>query len=66
MVLHDLVRKVMGVPVGVLLGGLHKSRVMVADEIAGGAPDGIARECVAFMDKGVRAANVHGQARARR
>lgn len=53
--LHDLVGKALGVPVAVLLGGLHKSRVMVAIEIAGGPADAMARECVAFMDRGVRA-----------
>ena len=53
--LHDLVGKALGVPVAVLLGGLHKPRVMVAIEIAGGPADEMARECVAFMEKGVRA-----------
>lgn len=55
MALHDLTGKVLGVPVAALLGGLHKSRVMVAVEIAGGPPDEMARECVAFMGRGVRA-----------
>ncbi|MGA2805318.1 MAG: enolase C-terminal domain-like protein [Acidimicrobiales bacterium] len=55
MALHDLIGKVLGVPVGTLIGGLHKVRVAVAIEIAGGPPDEMARECLAFMEKGVRA-----------
>lgn len=55
MALHDLVGKFLNVPVSALLGGRHKSRVMVAVEIAGGTPDEMARECVAFVDRGVRA-----------
>lgn len=53
--LHDLMGKALGVPVAALIGGLHKSRVMVAIEIAGGPPDDMARECVSFMERGVRA-----------
>jgi len=53
MALHDLIGKVLGVPVGTLIGGLHKVRVAVAIEIAGGPPDEMARECLAFMEKGV-------------
>lgn len=55
MALHDLAGKALGVSVGVLLGGSHKQRVAVAVEIAGGAPDAMAAECVAFMARGVRA-----------
>jgi L-alanine-DL-glutamate epimerase-like enolase superfamily enzyme len=55
MALHDLVAKTLGVPVGALIGGVHKTRVAVAIEIAGGPPDEMARECLAFMDRGVRA-----------
>jgi len=55
MALHDLVGKSLGIPVGALIGGLHKTRVAVAVEIAGGPPDEMARECLTFMDKGVRA-----------
>lgn len=53
--LHDLLGKVAGIPVSVLLGGRRRTRVPVAVEIAGGAPDAMAAECVAFMAKGVRA-----------
>jgi L-alanine-DL-glutamate epimerase-like enolase superfamily enzyme len=55
MALHDLIGRALGVPVGALIGGLHKARVAVAIEIAGGPPDAMARECLAFMEKGVRA-----------
>ena len=53
--LHDLLGKAAGLPVSVLLGGRHEERVPVAIEIAGGPPEAMARECLAFMDKGVRA-----------
>jgi L-alanine-DL-glutamate epimerase-like enolase superfamily enzyme len=55
MALHDLVGKALGATVGALIGGAHKQRVPVAIEIAGGAPDAMAAECVAFMARGVRA-----------
>lgn len=55
MALHDLIGKALGIPVGALIGGLHKLRVAVAIEIAGGPPDDMARECLEFMKKGVRA-----------
>jgi len=52
---HDLMGKALGVPVSVLIGGSHKTRIPVAVEIAGGAPDDMAAACVACMEKGVRA-----------
>jgi len=55
MALHDLLGKAARLPVSVLLGGRHAQRVPVAVEIAGGAPDDMARECVSFMQRGVRA-----------
>ena len=55
MALHDLAGRALGVPVGTLIGGAHKQRVPVAMEIAGGAPDAMASECVALMARGVRA-----------
>lgn len=53
--LHDLVGKALGVPVGVLLGGIHKRRIAVALEIAGGPAEEMAANCVHFMERGVRA-----------
>lgn len=53
--LHDLMGKALGVPVSALIGGGHRKRVAVAIEIAGGPPEAMAKECVAFMEKGVRA-----------
>lgn len=53
--LHDLLGKLLGVPVSTLLGGRHQTRVPVAVEIAGGAPDAMAQECLRFMELGVRA-----------
>lgn len=53
--LHDLVGKILGTPVSVLLGGRHRAEVAVAIEIAGGPPADMAASCVALMAKGVRA-----------
>jgi L-alanine-DL-glutamate epimerase-like enolase superfamily enzyme len=53
--LHDLLGKALGVPVAVLVGGLHKKRVQASVEIAGGPPEEMAKECLAFMARGVRA-----------
>ncbi len=53
--LHDWLGRKLGVPVAVLVGGLHKKRVEASIEIAGGAPDKMAAQCVAFMERGVRA-----------
>lgn len=55
MALHDLVGKVMGTPVSVLLGGHRRTRVPVAVEIAGGRPDDMAKACLDLLAKGVRA-----------
>lgn len=53
--LHDLMGKAAGVPVSDLIGGSHKKRIPVAIEIAGGAPDDMAMECVKYIKQGVRA-----------
>ena len=53
--LHDLLGKALDVPVSVLIGGRHRSRAPVAIEIAGGPPDAMAQQCLAFMEQGVRA-----------
>ncbi len=53
--LHDLLGKALGVPVSTLLGGRHQTHIPVAVEIAGGAPDAMARECLRFRELGVRA-----------
>jgi L-alanine-DL-glutamate epimerase-like enolase superfamily enzyme len=53
--LHDLLGKALGVPVSVLVGGRRRARVAASVEIAGGEPDAMAAECVAFMARGVRA-----------
>lgn len=55
MALHDLVGKVLGTSVAVLLGGGHKRVIPVAIEIAGGPPEAMAAECLSFMARGVRA-----------
>lgn len=53
--LHDLIGRALGVPVSTLLGGRHTERVRAAVEIAGGAPDAMARECLRFQQLGVHA-----------
>jgi len=53
--LHDLMGRALGVPVSDLIGGSHKERIPVAIEIAGGPAEAMAEECLAFMDRGVRA-----------
>ena len=53
--LHDLIGQALKTPACVLLGGRQKTAVPVSIEIAAGPPDGMARECLAYMEKGVRA-----------
>lgn len=53
--LHDLIGKILQVPVSVLLGGAHRMRVAVALEVAGGSPADMAARCREFMGQGVRA-----------
>ncbi|MEM7134778.1 MAG: mandelate racemase/muconate lactonizing enzyme family protein [Chloroflexota bacterium] len=53
--LHDLVAKAQNQSVCEFLGGRQLERVTVAVEIAGGAPDDMANECLKYMAKGVRA-----------
>ena len=55
MALHDLAGRVLGVPVSTLLGGLHRQKVAVALEVAGGSPEAMAARCSEFASRGVRA-----------
>ncbi len=54
MALHDLAGTILGTSAGTLLGGAHRREIEVAVEIAGGPPEAMAAECVAFMARGVR------------
>jgi L-Ala-D/L-Glu epimerase len=54
MALHDLAGHALGTSVGTLLGGAHRREVAVAVEIAGGPPEAMAAECVAFVARGVQ------------
>ena len=45
----------MGIPVYDLIGGCCRDQVLVAVEIAGGPPDGMARLCADYVEQGVRA-----------
>lgn len=53
--LHDLAGKALGIPVSTLLGGVCRERVAVAIEIAGGAPEEMAKACLALIAQGVQA-----------
>ena len=53
--LHDLIGKILGVSVCVLLGGPVRTRVPVSVEIAGGPPDNMAGFCLNGMERGIRA-----------
>ena len=53
--LHDLAGKALGVPVSTLLGGVCRDRIEVAIEIAGGAPEEMAKACLTLIAQGVRA-----------
>ncbi len=53
--LYDLEGRARGVSVGDLLGGIHKKRIPVAIEIAGGPPEEMASACVDLVKQGVRA-----------
>ena len=53
--LHDLAGRTLGVPIGDLLGGTARTRVLVALEIAAGPAEQMAQECLRFMAQGVRA-----------
>lgn len=53
--LHDLLGKTLKTPVSNLIGGRHQTRIPVAVEIAGGSPEAMAKECLKFMARGVKA-----------
>lgn len=53
--LHDLLAKALGIPVYDLIGGCCRDQVLVAIEIAGGPPDGMAKLCADYVEQGIRA-----------
>jgi len=53
--IHDLLGKALSIPVYDLFGGCCRDKVLVAIEIAGGPPDGMASLCAAYVEQGVRA-----------
>jgi len=53
--LHDLVGKIRGQSASELLGGVKRTRIPVAIEIAGGSPDDMAAECLKYMQMNVKA-----------
>ena len=52
--LHDLLGMALGVPVCNLIGGSQRRQVLAVMEVAGGTPDGMARQCVEWVEQGVR------------
>ena len=52
--LHDLLGKALEIPVCNLIGGSQRRQVLAVMEVAGGAPDGMARQCVEWVAQGVR------------
>ena len=52
--LHDLLGKALGVPVCNLIGGSRRRQVFAVMEVSGGAPDGMAQQCVEWVAQGVR------------
>ena len=52
--LHDLLGKALDLPVCNLIGGSQRRQVLAVMEVAGGAPDGMARQCVEWVEQGVR------------
>lgn len=53
--LHDLMGKILGVPVYDLIGGLCRDKIPVALEIGGGSPADMAAACEKYVQQGVRA-----------
>lgn len=53
--LHDLLGRVLGVPVSSLLGGTVRTRIPVSVEIGGGPPVGMAAFSKQCMERGIRA-----------
>jgi L-alanine-DL-glutamate epimerase-like enolase superfamily enzyme len=60
--LHDLVGKLLGVPVYVLLGGAFRDRIRVASEIGIASPEEMANEATRVRDLGFRVLKVKGSA----
>ena len=52
--LHDLLGKALEIPVCNLIGDSQRRQVLAVMEVAGGAPDGMARQCVEWVEQGVR------------
>lgn len=55
LVLHDLLGKALGIPVHDLIGGCCRDKILVAIEIAGGPPEGMAQLCADLVEQGIRA-----------
>ena len=60
--LHDLVGKLLGVPVYVLLGGAFRDRIRVASEVGIASPEAMARDALRVCDLGFRVIKIKGSA----
>jgi len=58
--LHDLVGKLLGVPVYVLLGGAFRERIPVASEIGIASPEEMASRALGLLERGFRVIKVKG------
>ena len=60
--LHDLVGKLLGVPVYALLGGAFREWIPVASEIGIASPEEMATRAVRLLDRGFRVIKIKGSA----
>lgn len=60
--LHDLVGKLLGVPVYVLLGGRFRDRIPIASEIGVASPEDMVSNAVRVRDLGFRVIKIKGSA----
>ncbi len=63
--LHDLVGKLLGVPVYVLLGGAFRERIRVASEIGIAAPEKMAARALRLRERGFEVIKIKGSAHVR-
>jgi len=58
--LHDLLGKILNVPVYVLLGGKYRDMIPVASEIGIDTPDEMVRNAIEVLDMGIRVIKIKG------
>lgn len=58
--LHDLVGKLLNVPVYVLLGGAYRDKIQIASEIGIDSPDSMAKMALNIIQKGIMVLKIKG------